>query len=239
MIKLTKTLILISLINLAGCQSTNSLSLVSNQSIFGMEIKYLVPISQNQSNNMIAGLKIQEYYSSQSDVQDQLTVRNIDQNTFAVHKTIQNSYSGASKIVHVDHATIQKGEFTEITLKPTHIEHIQMREETPNSFPELDIVETLSSSQFEFKFELNSANSPTIVQNKLKNTLTTDFYKPNSYNLEVFGINGFIIAEPKPDNAGSILVVKATLNTSANDNNVIDVTKLLDSLKRELKASIS
>lgn len=237
--KLTKFLALISATYLAGCQSTNSVNTAENETIYGIVVKYLVPNNQLLTPKSIGGLRIQEHYLSQSDEQDQLLVRNVDNDTFAIQRTITNSFSGASKIVHVDHFAVTKGEFTEITLTPTYIKNLSLRPEDISKAPELNIVDTLSKSQFEFKFEVNSSQTPVMVQSKLKNKLAPHFYLPNTYNLDVFGINGFMVAEPISSNSGSTLIVQATLNTTKSDKNIIDVAALLKSLKRELQASIS
>lgn len=237
--KLTKALMVISIANLMGCQSAILPNLAETKSVTGTEVKYLIPTEYLTATKLLGGLKIEEFYSSDNNEQEKLYITNIDQDTFAVNRTIANSVSGARKILYVDYSSLNKGNNTEITMTPTHVQHLQEGKKSNLLFSELNIVDTLSKSQFTFEFEVSSPKKPFTVQSNLNTTLKPYFYRPNAYDLESLGFNGFMVVESSPTNSGSKLTIQATLKTTKSEKNVIDIAALVDSLKRELKASIS
>jgi len=88
-------------------------------SISGIEVQYIVPTNALSLDKGIKGITFNRYRYGARSKQNKLMWKVIDNDTFEVHRRIDNGVAGSGVIYLVDYASKQDKDITTLTFKPT------------------------------------------------------------------------------------------------------------------------
>jgi len=249
-----RILMLITMVMLVtSCKSTdvNPLHVTDQyQDISEVNVKYVIPTKNLELNRGIAGVTFDSFRQGKSSKQNKLFWKKIDERTFEVHRRVDNGISGSGKIYIVNYSTVTKGDDTIITFNPIKTKSYQQGFIGKFDVPEFNINNFLSSSNFKYKFEINSdfpsnsvkGNFDRLLRKKVpshsemkqmmlarmsgKTTSSKDWYVLDSYTL--------LNVESFPYRNGSKVVIEAKIRTKKNSENLINLSELFKSINSQI-----
>jgi len=221
-------------------------------------VKYIAPTSNINISDGISGITFDSYSYGPASKQHKLFYKKVDQDTFEVHRRVDNGVGGSGIIFHVDFTSINEGNNTIIEFKPTESKSYQQGFIGKFDVPELDITNFLTKTNAVHTFEVNSEYPADAVKANFERMLKKK--QPNqkelqqmmiarmsgkqvsisdSYVLSGSGFEAMLKVESFPYRNGSKVVVTSNLTTTSNLQNEVNLSEIYKVLESEVTKIIN
>lgn len=236
------TILLMAAMILTGCKSTGLSQNESTEYVTektpDVSVKYVMPNSILNKNIGVSGVNLYQGRRGSDDKRYSTAIYEVDESTFKVKQKTYNMMKDSGYISIINYSTETDGNNTTVTLKPIEIKSYK-EGVFPFSLPKLDITEYLSNLRFPYEFEINSDYPSKSVMSSLDRLLKQNGSK-NSYHLKLKN-NSFaaIKVEAFPYRNGSKIVIKSTIITHKNENNIINLDHIISELEATVKAAVN
>ncbi|MEW9798552.1 hypothetical protein [Alteromonas sp. CYL-A6] len=184
---------------------------------------------------------------------DRLTV-NKASGELVVRREISEPFTGAQTQYKIREKITRSGDINTITYQPMTVLKKDGGLLLPIPAPDLDIADYLSTTQFTYKFEVDSQYPSDSVKanfDRLMNK-TSDSFRfygaettsstlklQDSYMYDLGDAFSVILVESFPYRNGSKVVVNVIIETKQTPNGVIDVEKLLNQVKSKVNETVN
>jgi len=235
-------ILLIAATILTGCKSTglsqNESTEYLDEKTPNVSVTYIMPNNILNEKIGVAGINLYQGTVGSNEQRYRTAIYNINESTVKVKQNIYNPMKDSGYISIINYSVKTNKNNTTVTLKPTEIKSYK-EGIFPFSLPKLDIIEYLSSLRVPYEFEVNSDYPSKSVMSSLDRLLKQNGSK-NSYHLKLKN-NSFaaIKVEAFPYRDGSKIVVKATIITHKNENNIINFNDIIAELEATVIAAVN